>query len=241
MQASASEATKPTATTPSASGSASTSKSGSGTAPASAPPAGQIPLPTVLTEGATPVVKRHSNRTNRPGRKGHYSCDFCRVRKLRCDRPLPCTNCVSRGKKCSFVSGDGRVVEADQVPAQDRRQRQVGNETQGLADLISEPNTTVSTPPPTVHGSSLPSAPPHGSLLAEIQALRKLAQDLERRVAQTSTSSNSHDNPPSVTSPTSARFDIGSARASLSSNIGEVGEVVAQLERVSMGPVSHVS
>ncbi|KAH8701278.1 hypothetical protein GQ44DRAFT_717885 [Phaeosphaeriaceae sp. PMI808] len=43
-----------------------------------------------------------SSMRQRSGRRGHTSCDFCRTRKLRCDRPLPCTSCKTRGKTCIF-------------------------------------------------------------------------------------------------------------------------------------------
>jgi hypothetical protein len=32
------------------------------------------------------------------------SCHFCRVRKLRCNREFPCSNCTSRGVACSAVN-----------------------------------------------------------------------------------------------------------------------------------------
>jgi hypothetical protein len=43
-----------------------------------------------------------STQRERAPRKGQFSCNFCRLRKLRCDRPLPCTSCRSRGKTCEF-------------------------------------------------------------------------------------------------------------------------------------------
>ena len=36
----------------------------------------------------------------RPSRQRPISCHFCRVRKLRCSRQFPCTNCTSRGVPC---------------------------------------------------------------------------------------------------------------------------------------------
>lgn len=39
------------------------------------------------------------------GGKGRpVSCYFCRQRKLRCSRALPCSNCVTRGVKCSLFN-----------------------------------------------------------------------------------------------------------------------------------------
>lgn len=36
----------------------------------------------------------------RPSRQRPISCQFCRVRKLRCSRQFPCSNCTSRGVPC---------------------------------------------------------------------------------------------------------------------------------------------
>ena len=201
--------------------------------------------------------RRHTSRSYRSNRKGHYSCDFCRVRKLRCDRPLPCTNCVSRGKKCSFVPGAGQAQ--GQGHGHGHGQHTNAPPISGV-QLISEPDseqTTVNTTPKPLVSHVAPLAsthtvlttptPTNGTLLAEIQALRRLAQDLEKRVAQNSISGvNDNDGQPppptpTILTPNSAKFDIGPTRANLSSDIGEVGEVVAQLERVSMGQISHVS
>ncbi|CAK7237296.1 hypothetical protein SEUCBS140593_009911 [Sporothrix eucalyptigena] len=88
----------------------------------------------------------------RTARKGHYSCDFCRARKLRCSRPLPCTNCVSRGKKC--VLGDVDGYEYAEEEASYREAHQAASERR---------------PPAT------------DNLLEEVHRLRRLAEDLEKR------------------------------------------------------------
>lgn len=36
----------------------------------------------------------------RQSRQRPVSCHFCRVRKLRCSRQFPCSNCTSRGVEC---------------------------------------------------------------------------------------------------------------------------------------------
>lgn len=33
-------------------------------------------------------------------RQPQISCDFCRHKKLKCDRSRPCSNCVARGQEC---------------------------------------------------------------------------------------------------------------------------------------------
>lgn len=48
--------------------------------------------------------KTHRNSTTeamgRQPRQRPVSCNFCRVRKLRCSREFPCSNCTSRGVQC---------------------------------------------------------------------------------------------------------------------------------------------
>jgi hypothetical protein len=39
---------------------------------------------------------------NAPSRQRPVSCGFCRKRKLRCSRTVPCSNCVSRSVRCDL-------------------------------------------------------------------------------------------------------------------------------------------
>ncbi|KAJ4369886.1 hypothetical protein N0V83_005650 [Neocucurbitaria cava] len=94
-----------------------------------------------------------SGEYKRPGRKGQYSCDFCRSRKLRCDRPLPCTSYYRPDAPDSGINSF-------------QQQQVVKN------PLLPQPQ--------------LPGLEQRG-LLAEIQALRKLTQDLEERIVQSTT------------------------------------------------------
>ncbi|VUC38082.1 unnamed protein product [Clonostachys rosea] len=48
----------------------------------------------------------------RPSRQRPVSCAFCRVRKLRCSRDFPCTNCASRGRQCPHPTDDKDVHQA---------------------------------------------------------------------------------------------------------------------------------
>lgn len=101
-------------------------------------------------------VNQTMSASTSSNRKGHYACDFCRVRKLRCDRPLPCTNCVSRRKTCHV----GRITT---TPPQPQQPHSAGPPV----------------PPP-----PQPAVENQESLLAEVQALKQLVQGLEARVAQ---------------------------------------------------------
>ncbi len=171
-----------------------------------------------MDNSSTEHSQENHAAAKRSHRKGHYSCDFCRSRKLRCDRPLPCANCVSRGKKCNFGAAAGQQQQQQQQQAQ----------------LASSPA------PRTPQEVPQPSAPGQGGLLAEVHALRKLVQDLEKRVIQ---SANNQTNDNGNTSQSASPYTSGPAldldRAA-SSGVGQVSEVVAHLERVSMGQSSHV-
>ncbi|KAE8383478.1 hypothetical protein BDV26DRAFT_251807 [Aspergillus bertholletiae] len=161
----------------------------------------------------------------RSHRKGQYSCEFCRARKLRCDRPLPCTNCVSRGKTCHFGPSAGQ--QSTRAP---RTGISSAVRLQQQQQVVSHP-----TPPPPQLSSPHPSGPDEG-LLVEIQALRKLAQDLESRVVRSTgrqPDNNGGDCPllPAHTSPESSGVEIGAASPS---SLGQVSQVVAHLEHVSM-------
>ncbi|KAF1844580.1 uncharacterized protein K460DRAFT_335433 [Cucurbitaria berberidis CBS 394.84] len=170
-----------------------------------------------------------SGEHERSSRKGQYSCDFCRARKLRCDRPLPCTSCKSRGKTCHF-----------------------GNASAASKARGSTPISTVPTLQQQQHVVALPTpqSPQHSgpNLLAEIQALRKLTQDLEKRVIENTNDQQQHGHdggggvflPPSTSSPESVSSPDGVGQTPLS-NLGEVGEVMAHLERVSMSQHSPES
>ncbi|CAG9946059.1 unnamed protein product [Clonostachys rosea f. rosea IK726] len=48
----------------------------------------------------------------RQSRQRPVSCSFCRVRKLRCSRDFPCTNCTSRGRQCPHPTDDKDVHQA---------------------------------------------------------------------------------------------------------------------------------
>ncbi|KAI1140110.1 hypothetical protein F5Y05DRAFT_377241 [Hypoxylon sp. FL0543] len=69
------------------------SASGSGDPPTS---------PGVATESAHPRDRRRE--------KPQLSCNFCRRRKVRCDRQLPCNTCVGKGIaiSCSYTAGPQR-------------------------------------------------------------------------------------------------------------------------------------
>jgi hypothetical protein len=184
-----------------------------------------------------------SNPRQRTARKGHYSCDFCRARKLRCDRPLPCTSCRSRGKTCHFenetstppttrnrvtippVSNTARSLAGVPYDAQDQRQLA----QLSLSQPFQQPFSPILTPDSIV---APPIPPQHEDLLAQIQNLRQLTERLEERVVK-STASHQHRNSESAT--LSSTSLAGDDELTLHSNLEQMSDVVAHLQRVSMG------
>lgn len=186
----------------------------------------------------------------------HYSCDSCRSRKLRCDRPIPCANCVSRGEDCRF----------SHVPTSKRRKRGIT-----LPAPINAPMPEVAqgqphhqTTPSSAAPRQLPLPPSQAPetlgegqeiLMAEIQAVKRVVQELESRVsssyprtaqpyvewaeANASTGSPSCD---STSSPAARPVWVENpARKAPAPNLDRVGDAVAHLELVSMGNNLRVS
>lgn len=65
---------------------------------------------------------RVEKESMRSSRSRPVSCHFCRLRKLKCSREFPCTNCTSRGKTCQLyptpplpVSPQSQVDESPQI------------------------------------------------------------------------------------------------------------------------------
>ncbi|KAH6682246.1 hypothetical protein F5X68DRAFT_24635 [Plectosphaerella plurivora] len=155
-------------------------------------------------------------------RKGHYSCDFCRSRKLRCDRPMPCTNCIARDKECVF----GPVLA--------RRSRRKAD-SEAISRVSDQPSTSATPRPPPVLQQDL---------LAEIQALKRLAHDLETRV-NASTGNDPCNGivvtlTPSGSEPSPSWGGLGTGIGTPSH--GQVIDVVAHLQRVSRseGSQTHI-
>lgn len=49
----------------------------------------------------------------RASRKRPVSCHFCRVRKLRCSRQFPCTNCTTRGHSCQLEPPQPSLIPSE--------------------------------------------------------------------------------------------------------------------------------
>lgn len=164
-----------------------------------------------------------SNKPPRTGRKGHYSCDFCRARKLRCSRPLPCINCVSRGKKC--------VLEADGGHPVHTKSTRVAALTHTRAAEAHQQQL----PPP---------ARSDHDLLDEVQRLRRLAEDLERRIAHGGGSgrdAEAESYNPTSTNPPPPLPTVTPATTISPDDFGPICAAVTHLDRLSMGKGSYAA
>ncbi|KAF2826049.1 hypothetical protein CC86DRAFT_383004 [Ophiobolus disseminans] len=167
----------------------------------------------------------------RASRKGQFSCNFCRARKLRCDRPLPCTSCRSRGKTCEFNPTPSTLKSQ-----QPRTPISTGQSPQILLPQVDQsPFLKVTSPPVSFPQTT---APTHVDLLAEIQALRKITQDLEQRVVQNSNSQQLHENGNHIFISEADSNPKYGLPTPVSSH-GQVSEIVSHLQLVSMSQISQ--
>ncbi|KAI4702970.1 hypothetical protein J4E81_001843 [Alternaria sp. BMP 2799] len=162
-----------------------------------------------------------SGERERSNRKGQFSCNFCRSRKIRCDRPLPCTSCRSRGKTCQFdPTPAAREVQGPQTPV-----------SIGASLTQQQPYESIQTP------SSSTGKP---GMLAEIDALQSRVQELEERIIRETTfpSQAGNDDRESIRTafvPGTAPDEIERYRPS---ETQETRDMVEHLEGVSMGQSS---
>ncbi|KAH6949804.1 hypothetical protein DER45DRAFT_579297 [Fusarium avenaceum] len=138
----------------------------------------------------------------RQPRQRPISCHFCRVRKLRCSREFPCSNCTSRGVQCQsqdpprVTAPASRPIakrggpSATSVTASSDRESDIISRLERLESLLAERNKdsdsnaqTTSTAPSSVGESDIVSrAPPESSqpLPLNVQNLTADALWLER-------------------------------------------------------------
>ena len=67
------------------------------------------------------MPKEH--RKDRIPRQQPVSCRFCRARKLRCSREIPCSNCLSRGIPCDPVSTPAPALGNSQTSDSETHER----------------------------------------------------------------------------------------------------------------------
>jgi hypothetical protein len=171
----------------------------------------------------------NSTPRKRAPRKGQFSCTFCRTRKLRCDRPLPCTSCRSRGKTCEF--DPAATAPGIQHTSQSERTKQRDRQ---------KPLPVHHSPTSTATSQSVPSLPTHvpdeANLLAEIHALKELTRDLEERITQSSARQLPADNSVGhYVSPAASTGNNGLEPPH--STLIPVNDIVSRLQVVSMSRV----
>jgi hypothetical protein len=138
----------------------------------------------------------------RQPRQRPVSCHFCRVRKLRCSREFPCSNCTSRGVQCQSQDPPRVTAPASRpiakrggppaapASASTDREADILSRLERLESLLAERNKdldsnaqTTSTAPSSVGGSDIASrAQPEPSqpLPLNVQNLTADALWLER-------------------------------------------------------------
>jgi hypothetical protein len=62
-----------------------------------------IPFLTWITSKLRQSLNSIVTMRNRRNRADPISCQFCRSKKLRCNRVQPCSNCTVRGITCAFI------------------------------------------------------------------------------------------------------------------------------------------
>ncbi|KAI4691017.1 uncharacterized protein J4E88_002494 [Alternaria novae-zelandiae] len=162
-----------------------------------------------------------SGERERSNRKGQYSCNFCRSRKIRCDRPLPCTSCRSRGKTCQF----------DPTPA--------AREVQGPQTPVSiEASLTQQQPYESIQTPFSSTGKP--DMQAEIDALQSRVQELEERIIRETTfrPQAGNDTSDSVRTAFVSRTGPDEIERYRTSEIQETRDMVEHLEGVSMSQSS---
>ncbi|KAL6915813.1 hypothetical protein FSHL1_007263 [Fusarium sambucinum] len=139
----------------------------------------------------------------RQPRQRPVSCHFCRVRKLRCSRDFPCSNCTSRGVQCqsqdpprltpTATAPVSRPIAKRGDPPPTEREAEILSRLEKLEALLAQRTNQGSNPPASTASSSAcgsddvprtgtqtrPSEPPH-ALPTNVQNLTADALWLER-------------------------------------------------------------
>lgn len=156
-------------------------------------------------------------------RNGHASCDFCKIRKLRCDRPLPCTSCKSRGKTCVF-----KGIPGQEKPISDTLGSHSTPLPTGPLPRVEQTPTQASSASLSL-GASVPQ-PAQADLVDDIHALKRMIQLLESRLQGRAVSAIQGAGTSGLSPPQSTTTEDVLASPDLP---GKVRDAVADLESVS--------
>lgn len=126
------------------------------------------------------MKRRLSNDTSGPGegtrrrRQPQISCNFCRSKKLKCDRGQPCSNCTARGIPC-----DGQSLPAVSRSLGPRQVRSLFNTVWPVQ--LSENNCFCPTVLPRTTMCSRDCAASKRQCLAHQEVLRVLLPTIHKR------------------------------------------------------------
>lgn len=86
-----------------------------------------VPEPEAEAASASASASEAAHQSSRDRRreKPHNSCTFCRRRKVRCDRRLPCRTCVNKGIAFSCTYTPGPQSSINDAPSIGERIRQL--------------------------------------------------------------------------------------------------------------------
>jgi hypothetical protein len=140
----------------------------------------------------------------RSNRKGQYSCNFCRTRKLRCDRPLPCTSCRSRGKTCQFEPTPAERAHGAGTPMSMEQSKQDTPLLSSTSGLTAEQSVAERSYIKGKAGyKTVDIFAGQVNLLAELHALQRQTRDLEKRIVGNAPTTSQQWSPPTSISTSS--------------------------------------
>ncbi|KAM0420719.1 hypothetical protein ACHAPT_011501 [Fusarium lateritium] len=121
----------------------------------------------------------------RQPRQRPVSCHFCRVRKLRCSRDFPCSNCTSRGVPCREPQDPPRASAPAQRPiakktaagaVEKEKEADILSRLERLESLLAQQNKQAAAE--SQSSSALPSSSEGGDALPRSQPDSQLALPL---------------------------------------------------------------
>ncbi|OJJ50918.1 hypothetical protein ASPZODRAFT_47292, partial [Penicilliopsis zonata CBS 506.65] len=108
-------------------------------------------------------------------RQRPVSCHFCRSRKLRCSRQMPCSNCASRGIACQPFGALLRAIPSGtEVTVDSSQQSEILARLSQVEERLRRWDQTTMMPAPLPDGSSPPSTPTDSVLTSDAVWLERV-------------------------------------------------------------------
>ncbi|KAI5460408.1 putative C6 transcription factor [Mariannaea sp. PMI_226] len=131
-------------------------------------------------------------------RRPAISCALCRRRKIRCNREVPCSNCVrSKSSPCVYEHAPpppvavkrsvGTITPDESVPA--IRCKTIIGGTSTASDTSTAPSHAPTSMPSEITSASMTS---DQALLGDLQSMKRRIQELEMQLARTTETNKKH-------------------------------------------------